>query len=71
MHSALTTQTIQQIKNSVDQREACGWLGGLQTNTSKRYQADRYIDGAMKIIDLLRKELSQGEIDMYEDLYET
>ena len=48
----------------------CGWFGSMQSNSRKRYLAGRHIDGAVKIMDLLRDELPTEAIDRYEDLYE-
>ncbi|EJF65220.1 hypothetical protein BD309DRAFT_1077067 [Dichomitus squalens] len=67
---ALIIQTVQQIKDSVCRSEGCNWLGNLQTNSAKRHRAGRYIDGAVKIMDLLRDELFSQEINEYEALYE-
>lgn len=70
MLSALTTQVIQQIKDSVGRSEGPSWLESFRTDSAKRHQASRYIDGAVKIMDLLRDELSAQEIDEYEDRYD-
>ncbi|KAI1794228.1 hypothetical protein LXA43DRAFT_166136 [Ganoderma leucocontextum] len=70
MPSTLAIQTIQQIKDSIDRPEVCAWLGTMEPNYSKRHRAARYIDGAVKIMDLLRNELTADDVAEYENLYE-
>ena len=69
MHSTVTIQTIQQVKDSVERPELCARLGTLEPNCSKRLRAARYIYGAVKIMDLLRNDLRKNDIEQYEYLY--
>ncbi|KAI0368366.1 hypothetical protein BV20DRAFT_925834, partial [Pilatotrama ljubarskyi] len=73
--STRTIQVIQEIKDSVEKPHRCGWLENMQSEESKRTKARRYRDGAVKIMDLLRPELTASDIASYEryydDLYNT
>ncbi|RDX55229.1 hypothetical protein OH76DRAFT_1397623 [Lentinus brumalis] len=70
MPSAETVSVIQDIKYNVEKPHLCGWLDGLESNQSKRVRADRYVDGAVKIVDLLRNELPLVDIREYERRYQ-
>ncbi|KAI8992911.1 hypothetical protein BD414DRAFT_412500 [Trametes punicea] len=63
-------QVIQEIKNSVDKPHRCGWIENLQSDEVKRATTRRYRDGAVKIMDLLRPELTARDIDMYQQHYD-
>lgn len=70
MPSAESTAVIQDIKYNVDQPHLCGWLDRLGSSQSKRIRAERYVDGAVKIVDLLRKELPLVDIRNYKRRYQ-
>ncbi|KAI0358697.1 hypothetical protein OH77DRAFT_1518678 [Trametes cingulata] len=70
MASPRTIQVIQEIKDSVEKPHRCGWLENMQSDESKRVKARRYRDGAVKIMDLLRPELTASDITSYERYYD-
>ncbi|KAI0708939.1 hypothetical protein C8T65DRAFT_204299 [Cerioporus squamosus] len=70
MPSAEIVAVIQDIKYNVEKPHLCGWLDRLESNQSKRVRTERYIDGAVKIVDLLRNELPLADIREYERRYQ-
>ncbi|RPD78098.1 hypothetical protein L226DRAFT_567793 [Lentinus tigrinus ALCF2SS1-7] len=70
MPSAKTIAVIQDIKYNVEKPHLCGWLDHFESNQSKRIRAERYVDGAMRIVDLLRNELPLVDIRQFERRYE-
>ncbi|KAH9853122.1 hypothetical protein C2E23DRAFT_755626 [Lenzites betulinus] len=63
-------QAILEVKQYVEKHSLCRWLGNLKSEDGKRAKARRYRDGAVKIMDLLRPQLTPHDIMHYERLYE-
>ncbi|KAI0769429.1 hypothetical protein BD413DRAFT_604998 [Trametes elegans] len=63
-------QVIQEIKDSVEKPHRCGWLENMRSDEAKRARMRRYRDGAVKIMDLLRADLSSADIGAYEVHYD-
>ncbi|KAI0644692.1 hypothetical protein C8Q79DRAFT_789465 [Trametes meyenii] len=63
-------QVIQEIRDSVEMPRCCALLDSLQSGESRRTKARRYRDGAVKIMDLLRPELTSSDIHSYEQYYD-
>ncbi|KAI0674875.1 hypothetical protein C8Q78DRAFT_1112128 [Trametes maxima] len=61
---------IQEIRDSVEMPRRCVLLDSLQSDESRRTRARRYRDGAVKIMDLLRPELTSSDIHSYERYYD-
>lgn len=63
-------QVIHEIKDSVDRPHRRRWLENIRYEDGRRARTRRYVDGAVKIMDLLRPEVSSGDIRSYEQLYD-
>ncbi|EIW62860.1 uncharacterized protein TRAVEDRAFT_69084, partial [Trametes versicolor FP-101664 SS1] len=63
-------QVIHEIKDSVERPHRRRWLENIGYEDGSRARTRRYVDGAVKIMDLLRPEVSSGDIRSYEHLYD-
>lgn len=63
-------QVIHEIKDSVERPHPRRWLENMRSEDGRRVRTRRYVDGAVKIMDLLRPEVSPGDIRSYEELYD-
>lgn len=70
MSSPEAIRAILAIKDSVEKPHLCGWLQRLTPNQSKRYRIERYIDGALKLMDILGDEASIEDIEDFEGRYD-
>ena len=69
MPSPQTVFAIQEIKDSVERPYLCGWLSNLGWHQSQRYLIGRYQEASLKVMALLRDELSPTDIREFEELY--